>query len=636
MKRCECLLLGATLLSFAACTRTRSDTTAVAQTTAAGVAASAASPAVAPAPSPVIWQLERQYGYQLKLTTALDFGNDNRAFDFDLTGKVRVAPIRVPGAELALYLTIDDAKIVSRVHGSQPTFDKIAAEVSSTGCLVEFASGRLHALRVSPALSAMSANIYRELGADLQFAGGDGQQYEADEYDTTGRYVAQYAAQSDPLHWKKHKLRYSEILAPASAAGPSRGPSRIVPTVESSSGDLELSPAGRLSVVHAKNQVLVSGAQMPVRSITTLTLDSSTEQAAPAGAGLDWNTLLSKTVRVDAGEPYAGQASVDSLDTARIQGQTFETLWARLQHQATPQALAAAQGAPGAAPNAQSPALTASAQDFIALSALFRKKPETIALAVEKIRANAAGADLLLDALASASSPQSEQALLALADAKGVNPKLQARARYALTRVQRPTDAAVNALKQRLVSRPFDESALFGLGTYSRRLRDAGSQEQSAAIGEFLLEQLRAAKTEPELIAALGGLTNSGYANALPAVRGYLRDSREAVRAAAVQALQSMRDPAVDGILAASLKTDPSSEVRISAMAAAQVRQPTDEVAGALSTVALSSRDAQVRFRAVELMLQWLGRRPDLRGTLATVASNDPEPRVRERAKTAL
>jgi hypothetical protein len=75
-------------------------------------------------------------------------------------------------------------------------------------------------------------------------------------------------------------------------------------------------------------------------------------------------------------------------------------------------------------------------------------------------------------------------------------------------------------------------------------------------------------------------------------------------------------------------------------MAAAQVRQPTDEMAEALSTVALSARDAQVRFRAVELMLQWLGRSlicvirsPPLQ---VTVASNDPEHRVRERSKTAL
>jgi hypothetical protein len=573
--------------------------------------------------------LERQTNYQLKLSTTLDLGDGNRAFDFDLTGKLRAVPIRVSAGDVALYLTVDNAKIVSRVSTSQPSFNKVAAEVGSTGCLVEFTSGKVRNIRISPELSAIATNIYRELGASLQFAGGHGPTYEADEYDTTGHYVAQYQAQSDSLRWQKRKLSYSAILEAKSA--PTQGPSRIIPTIEASTGELELSPSGRLLVVHAKNQVLVNGAQVPIRSTTSLTLDSSTEQTVAAGAGLDWNVLLSKTIEVKAEEPYGGQASVDSLDTARIHGQSFEALWGRLQHSATAADTVAPNGG-----SAQPASLTEGAQDFIALAALFRKKPETIALATQKIRANAPGASILLDALASASSSQSEQALLSLTQSKSVDPKLNARALYALTRVQRPTDAAISGLKALLVSSPFDESALYGLGTFSRRLRDSGKQEKSAEIGQLLIEQLRAAKTESTLVAVLGGLTNSGYANALPVVKPYVHDGRETVRVAAVRALQSMRDPAVDGIIAERLKTDASSAVRISAIAAAQVRQPTDEVAEALSTLVVSSSDPRVRIRAVELMSQWLERRPDLRSTLQTVATNDAEPQVRARAKTAL
>ena len=638
MKRFTSRPVAGVFLSLCACARSPSESSALGQ-----VAAAAATPTagqsndaiIVPPPSPVVWQSGKQYGYQLKLATKLDFGDDRRAFDFDLSGKLRVIPIRVSGGDAALYLTIDDAKIVSRAPGSQPSFDKVANEVRSTGCFFDLVDGRVRDMRVSPELSGISANIYREIGADLQFAGGSGAAYESTEYDTTGRYVAEYKSQADALHWKKEKLRYLALVSAKPA--PSSGPSNIVPNVESSSGDLELSASGRLLAVRTQNQVLVSGAQVPVRSSTSLSLDSGTQQVVPSDAALDWNALLSKTTPVAADAPYGGEASVEALDDARIRGQNFQNLFSRLRKNQT----ASGASSPGGPPTAgaalpQSPALAAGAQDFIALAALFRRKPEAIDLALHEIHADTTGSDILVDALGSASSPPAEQALIGLLDDQKLEPKLKTRALRALTRVQRPTEGAIGALKARLTSSPFDESALWGLGTYSRRLRDAGNQEQASALGDLLLDKLKGAKSESELVAALGALTNSGYAKALGAVRPIVRDKREPVRVAAVRALQSMQDPTVDGILASSMKSDSSSDVRISAMDAAQVREPTDEVADALGTIAVSASDARVRFRAVELMLQWLRRRPGLKSTLEIVASKDPEPKVRDRAKSAL
>jgi hypothetical protein len=625
-------LLGA-VFALSACARSPSESSALGHMKMVEPAVSESNAAiVAPPPSPVVWQAGKQYGYQLKLGTQLDFGDQRRAFDFDLSGKLRVIPVRVTGGDVSLYLTIDEAKIVSRVPGSQPSFDKVASEVGSTGCFFDLVDGRVRDMRVAPELSGISANIYRDIGADLQFAGGAGEDYESTEYDTTGRYVAEYKSQPDALHWQKRKLRYLDLVSAKPVS--SSGPSRIVPTLESSAGDVELSASGRVLLVRTRSQVVVNGAQVPVRSSTSLSLDSSTEQIVPPNAELDWNTLLAKTMRVEADAPYGGQASVDALDDARIHGQNFQNLFKGLTAGGTGTPVAVATPATAAA--AQSPTLAAGSQDFIALAALFRRKPGTIDLALDKIHAGAAGSDILIDALGSASSPQTEQTLIGLLDDKTLEPKLRTRALRALTRVQRPTDRAIAVLKGRLTSAPFDESALWGLGTYSRRLRDAGNEEQATAIGEFLLEKLKSAKTESALVAALGALTNAGYAKALGAVQATARDTREPVRVAAVRALQSMQDPAVDGILATSMKSDPSSEVRISAMDAAQVREPTDEVADALSAVAVSASEVRVRFRAVELMLQWLRRRPGLRSTLELVASRDPEPKVRERARSAL
>ena len=116
----------------------------------------------------------------------------------------------------------------------------------------------------------------------------------------------------------------------------------------------------------------------------------------------------------------------------------------------------------------------------------------------------------------------------------------------------------------------------------------------------------------------------------------YLDDKRDRVRVAAVRALQSMVDPHVDALIASRLQVDESNEVRISAVAAAQVREPSEQLTAALASAGTGAPDARVRYRAVELMTRWLPQRPDLRATLERVASSDAESTVRERAKAAL
>ena len=97
-----------------------------------------------------------------------------------------------------------------------------------------------------------------------------------------------------------------------------------------------------------------------------------------------------------------------------------------------------------------------------------------------------------------------------------------------------------------------------------------------------------------------------------------------------------MRSPQVDEILAQSLATDASPEVREAAIAAARIREPSDAVVDALTSAGKEATDAHVRFRAVDLMIRWMPSRPALRGALQAIAQNDTEARVRERANSAL
>jgi HEAT repeat protein len=151
-----------------------------------------------------------------------------------------------------------------------------------------------------------------------------------------------------------------------------------------------------------------------------------------------------------------------------------------------------------------------------------------------------------------------------------------------------------------------------------------------------LAGQLGRAKIQMDVVTALRGIANSGFVGALPKVTPFLNDDRESVRVAAVRALQSMRDPRVDDILATRMRTDGSNDVRVSAIVAAQVRDPSQELAQGLVGASTESTDPTVRYRAVELMTRWLSKRPDLKPTLESIAKTDQEARVRDLANAAL
>jgi hypothetical protein len=96
-----------------------------------------------------------------------------------------------------------------------------------------------------------------------------------------------------------------------------------------------------------------------------------------------------------------------------------------------------------------------------------------------------------------------------------------------------------------------------------------------------------------------------------------------------------MQNQEVNGILARSVETDTSVEVRISAIGAAQVRGPTEALVQAV-VKACDAREPRVRFRAVELLGQWLPVRQDLRARLERTSREDVEPKVRDRARAVL
>jgi hypothetical protein len=589
------------------------------------------------------WELRKLSEYSLKVSTTVAFGSGGDDFDFDVSGGLEVVPVELSSERALLYLSLPDARVVSRIAVSQAELDRLAAELRSSGALFELTGGLLGDLRVPEGMSQMTASTYRQIATALQFAhaSDDSKRYTAEETDTTGKYVAEYTLDPDGNSWHKRKLRYVGLLGAESL--PADAALRLVPQVLESRGTVQLAADGRPTKVDLLDRMEVNGAQAPVRSTLRIQLEAS--GAGRLAAPPDLAALLARTKRIASDQPIRDESAVRTLEDAKIGGLAFDTIVQRLEAQAnTAKARQQAREAPADDDESASPDRRAKAEQdlreearlFNALTAWYVKDPRTTLKAVQRIREKSPAADTLLDALGSAATPAAHAALAKLLGRTETSRSLQGRIILSLARSPKPTKEATLALKAVLEHDPLNAGALYGLGTYSRLLRDQGALADARELGEFLIARLSLATAPMSLGTVLRAIANSGYAGALPYVERYLDDPNERARAVAVRALQSMHDARVDALIATRILDD-STKVRLAALEAAKLREPSVELAQALARVSTQpDTDPHVRYRAVELMVDWLPKRTDLRDTLELIAKNDGEPRVRQIAQAAL
>ena len=588
------------------------------------------------------WARGLRYAYDARLSTAVAFAAAENSFDFDVLGRLELEATKLDGDAVTLQASFADAKVVSRIPSAQPELDRLGAELRNSGVFFTLKGGRLAELFVAPEMSTMAASTYRALASALQFAehAGAPGPYTAEEYDTTGQYVAEYTPAPVGV-WHKRKLRYLGLLG--ASAMPKTESEKLVPEVVDSSGEVKVTGDGRPLSVKLAERLSLTGAQVPVRSSASLELTSGGEpRVSPGTPGRE--ALLGKMKRVAASAPLPQTAAKeDVLDDAKVGGLDFKTiltrygaLAARIQARAS-QSTATPEPTPTPERQAERESdLREEARLFQALAASFRREPARTLDAVARVRSGSPLANRLVDALGSAGTAEAHRALGKVVEATNLDAEVRDRALFALARTRRPTDDAIFVLKRVLARAPHESGALYGLGTYSRWFRDQGDLARATALGDFLTAQLPLARGPLSLADVLRAVANSGYVGALPRVLPYLEDRREEVRAAAVRALQSMQTPSIDGLIAARLRSDPSADVRLAAIESAKLREANDVVAAALIEQSTHGDDRHVRFRAVELMSEWLAARPALRATLEQIAKNDAEPKIRERAQAAL
>jgi HEAT repeat protein len=572
------------------------------------------------------WQRGYRYDYRAKVENRVSFGRSTGNADFDLFADVALTPIEASAERVVLALQVANPRFVSRDVAAQAELDRVSVELVRP-CFVTLERGLVREARLAAGLSAMAAGVCRGLAAALQFSAprGGRKAWSSDEYDATGRYDASYETKAANL-FAKRKLRYSKLLT-GSVSSQHETP-EMLPHVRASQGEIEIARGGRPLRVHLVDELDAAHTQLQMQSRIAVTLVAGVETPVE-GDGAELRATRASLQPLLASEAYQAPIDRAALDLARRDGKTFAELVSGVDQ------LALADQSSGAGDDSGSQRLQEDGRLLIGLAATFRQEPGTVAAALDHIRASAPGAQTLISALASSGTPAAQEALAELIRAPGEDPQARHSVVLALTRTPTPSAGSVALLETLLEDPTSGSQALYGLGTFSRRFRDAGDHEAAARIGELLLKRLARADSEFALSRTLRALSNAGYAPALPALRRLLDDAREQVRVDAVTALRLLTTAEADELIGTKLKLDPSKEVRRAAVAAAAVRAPTKVLSSALEQ-ASKDRDTHVRYRATALMVSWLSKQPSLRRTLGNIAARDPEPQVRAAAKLGL
>jgi len=582
------------------------------------------------------WQLRQRYVFSLRSDVSVDFGSAASAIDYVLTGKTEVRVVDENGGRVTLHLLLPEASLKNR-GGDLASLTTLAAEIMRADAVCVLADGQLTTFGFRKGVASPVVATFRQLAAALQVAYlGAGEEKTVEEYDTTGLYVAQYhAVRGQKDHLDKRKIRYVELLG--RPLGPGRSPLQLVPEIVQSDGEIQLAPDGAPESVRLKDAIVLRSAQVPVRSSTSLVLQRAS--VGPSDSLPTADQLLAEFTLVPASEPDGPRVAVDALDKARTKGMTFQEIVGRIEkEQASPlsgvRQRHSKRKAPSSANDRVSPEETKiDAQLFASLAAALRDQQGAVGEAVRVISAKPAMSSVLTDALGSASCPACEAALIAMLDSS--DPERRSDALWALSRLTRPGDMAVSTMKSILAKDPYNVSALYALGSYSMRFREDGKAGKASELGQYLVSALSAAPDSMRRTFSLRALENAGFRDSLPVVSRYLNDPDEGVRRAAILALRSINDPAVDDILASYLKKETPTSCRVAIIEAAKARQPSKKVAAAIAAT-FSSSVVNVRYRSVELLAQWLPREPHLRSFLQKISVSDPDQRIRTLAKGAL
>lgn len=575
------------------------------------------------------------YAVTLNSESALEQG---RPIGLRVSGKLIVLPVSAQGNRIELSMVLTDARAEGQGEQGFEAIEPLARELGEP-VFITLSGGALRETKLKRNLSAVAANIQRTIGSALQFPEPlqkAATTWKTFEWDATGKYEVEYLAKPGTNVWGKRKTRYEALVGMKTKLPPGvvlpQGPLDLVTEVVSHHGSVELDLARNPIACNYTEKLrakVLHGA--PATSTTTLSLK---RVAFETGVRTPAPKLPVEQLVSLVGEDAYDAPSPVKLDGQRIAGMTFESIVAELEASERdwkPPEPAAADGKNSAA-DEQSRARAQRLSDlFLALGAIFREQPHSVASAKAKIRSGSPAAELLLNALGSSNARGSQEVLVGILQDMKQSEDLRTAAAASLIRSDHPSEVTEKALTRLANDDVLGRHAVYGLGTFARKLRLAREVERSNRISAFLLSRLRSVESFEHKVTVLRGIANSAYEPAIAEIKPLLSNEDPIVRSAAVEALRLMPGEEANHLVASAM-SDATASVRHAAIGTASVRPLSPELIAAAQTAATSSPDGYGRMQAVQLLGRWLPQRAELRATLDAIARKDAEPKIRDAA----
>jgi HEAT repeat protein len=267
---------------------------------------------------------------------------------------------------------------------------------------------------------------------------------------------------------------------------------------------------------------------------------------------------------------------------------------------------------------------------FSSLAALMRLDDEAVAQAVRDIHAGSPQSAMLRDALWNAGTEFAQEELVKLMDFFKEEPDRRF-TMIGLGLVNAPTAKTTQYLQTMLEDPLHGRQAKLSLGSTVQHLKDSDSAAADAIV-ELLSVRHQKSEDPIERAAYLDALGNTRYDEAMPVIVAALSSEESAERNSAVLALRHFSGAAVDDKIRVAAISDPDDVVRHTAISVIADRTPTVPLMEAIDTLMRSDPILMVRRSAIMAGVTLREQVPAIGDTLAWVAKNDPEPKLRELA----
>lgn len=546
--------------------------------------------------------------YDIDEMTDVATSNGQPLAGLELHGQLRLTALEV-GARVRLRGEFTGT--VQLKVGSELEEDPAATRGALQPFLLDYASdGTFSAAHGAPDTPQVIARTWTALGENLQvLRAGSSMHWERLERDNVGVYTAAYDQRS-PSELVKQKLAYKP-LAQGFFEAYEVLRSKALFTLDKR-GALEAFTLDEATQAHSSE-----GAPLPTMHGTVDVALHRTDSRE-----VDLEPLLAQTERTQPLDAVQQQMQTRALDEARSAGFTIA------QAISSVAALNDLDGSREAHERA--------GRAYVALIALLRRYPEALRTVRDHLMQQGPLSNIMLGALADASTPET-QALLADLASEKKSPfpvALRIEAARDMSRIQTPTPATIEALKSMRSDSAFGVQGTYGLGSALRRLNqiDPGLADN---VRDTLSTQLSEAKTDGERSAVLKALGNAGDTSFVETIRGYAISRDDDVRAAAAQAVRRIPGEEVEPLLVQAC-ADSALNVRASAVDAISERAASPTLAGALAGIAVGDNSFNVRAQALNVLVKWLPDRPEISDSLALVAKNDENSDLRRIAQSAL